>query len=155
MKTKQTPLEQLQEMTEQVGKARRKSPRVRRDPANKVEKDYKATLKALVRQLQQEIESGERVIVGVNEFQVEDDEKAEDIEEVSEEDARRQREAVAELREERDEAAVEEALDGLRRACEGDENVMPHIVRAVKAYATVGEVCDTMRDTFGEYRSGV
>jgi len=57
MKTKQTPLEQLQEMTEQVGKARRKSPRVRRDPANKVEKDYKATLKALVRQLQQEIES--------------------------------------------------------------------------------------------------
>jgi len=104
---------------------------------------------------QQEIESGERVIVGVNEFRVEDDEKAEDIEEVSEEDARRQREAVASVREDRDEAAVEEALSALEAACDGDENVMPHIVRAVKAYATVGEICDTMRDSFGEYGAGV
>jgi methylmalonyl-CoA mutase N-terminal domain/subunit len=104
---------------------------------------------------QQEIESGERVIVGVNEFRVEDDERAEDIEEVSEEDARRQREAVAAVREDRDEAAVEEALSGLEAACDGEENVMPHIVRAVKAYATVGEICDTMRDSFGEYGAGV
>jgi methylmalonyl-CoA mutase N-terminal domain/subunit len=104
---------------------------------------------------QQEIESGDRVIVGVNEFRVEEEEKAEDIEEVSEEDARRQRESVAELREERDEAAVDAALADLEAACEGGENVMPHIVRAVKAYATVGEICDTMRDAFGEYRSGV
>jgi methylmalonyl-CoA mutase N-terminal domain/subunit len=104
---------------------------------------------------QQEIESGDRVIVGVNEFRVEEDEKAEDIEEVSEEDARRQRESVADVREERDEAAVDAALADLEAACESGENVMPHIVRAVKAYATVGEVCDTMRDAFGEYRSGV
>jgi methylmalonyl-CoA mutase N-terminal domain/subunit len=104
---------------------------------------------------QQEIESGERVIVGVNEFRVEDDERAEDIEEVSEEDARRQREAVAAVREDRDEAAVEEALSGLEAACDREENVMPHIVRAVKAYATVGEICDTMRDSFGEYGAGV
>jgi methylmalonyl-CoA mutase N-terminal domain/subunit len=104
---------------------------------------------------QQEIESGERVIVGVNEFRVEDEERAEDIEEVSEEDARRQREAVASVREDRDDAAVEEALSSLEAACDGDENVMPHIVRAVKAYATVGEICDTMRDSFGEYGAGV
>ncbi|MFC7226630.1 methylmalonyl-CoA mutase family protein [Salinirubellus salinus] len=104
---------------------------------------------------QQEIETGERIIVGVNEFQVEDDEKAEDIEEVSEADARRQRESVAQVREERDEPAVDAALDDLHAACEGGENVMPHIVRAVKAYATVGEICDTMRDSFGEYRTGV
>jgi methylmalonyl-CoA mutase N-terminal domain/subunit len=101
---------------------------------------------------QEEIESGERTIVGVNEFRVEDEERSEDIEEVSEEEARRQRESVAGLREERDQEVVDEALASLRTACDEGENVMPHIVRAVKAYATVGEICDAMRDAFGEYR---
>jgi methylmalonyl-CoA mutase N-terminal domain/subunit len=101
---------------------------------------------------QREIEAGDRIIVGVNEYRVEDEEKSEDIEEVSEEDQRRQRESVQQLREDRDDATVEEALDDLRAACEGDENVMPYIVTAVKAYATTGEICDAMRDVFGEYR---
>jgi methylmalonyl-CoA mutase N-terminal domain/subunit len=101
---------------------------------------------------QREIEAGDRTIVGVNEYRVEDEEKSEDIEEVSEEDQRRQRESVQQLREDRDDAAVEEALDDLRAACEGDENVMPYLVTAVKAYATTGEICDAMRDVFGEYQ---
>jgi methylmalonyl-CoA mutase N-terminal domain/subunit len=101
---------------------------------------------------QREIEAGERTIVGVNEYRVEDEEKAEDIEEVSEEEQERQRETVQQLREERDDAAVEAALEDLRAACESDENVMPYIVDAVKAYATTGEICDAMRDVFGEYR---
>ncbi|MFB6205456.1 MAG: methylmalonyl-CoA mutase [Haloglomus sp.] len=101
---------------------------------------------------QREIEEGERVIVGVNEYRVEDEEKHEDIEEVSEEEQERQRQTVKELRAERDDAAVEEALEDLRAACESGENVMPYIVTAVKAYATTGEICDAMRDVFGEYK---
>ena len=103
---------------------------------------------------QREIETGERVIVGVNEYTVDEDPK-EDIEEVSEAEQRRQRERVQRLREERDGEAVEAALGALRDAAEGDENLMPHIVDAVKVYATTGEICDAMREVFGEYRAGV
>ena len=49
---------------------------------------------------------------------------------------------------------VDDALAALRDACRGDANVMPHIVDAVKAYATVGEICDVMREEFGEYKPG-
>ena len=99
---------------------------------------------------QREIESGERVIVGVNEYEV-DEEPKEDIEEVSEEEQRRQRERVAELREKRDSEAVDAALAGLKDAAKSDQNVMPHIIDAVKAYATTGEISNAMRDVFGEY----
>ncbi|WP_336136867.1 acyl-CoA mutase large subunit family protein [Natronomonas amylolytica] len=103
---------------------------------------------------QREIESGERIIVGVNEYQVDEDPK-EDIEEVSEEEQRQQRERVQQLREDRDSEAVDAALADLKEAAEGDENVMPYIVDAVKAYATTGEICNAMRDVFGEYRAGI
>jgi methylmalonyl-CoA mutase N-terminal domain/subunit len=103
---------------------------------------------------QREVEEGERIIVGVNEYQVEDEEPHEEIEEISEAEQRRQRDRLAELRAERDGEAVEEALDALHEAAEGDENVMPYIVDAVKAYATTGEICDTLRDVFGEYQPG-
>ena len=100
---------------------------------------------------QREIETGERIIVGVNEFEV-DEEPKDDIEEVSEEEQRKQRERVQQLRENRDNDAVEDALSELREAAEGEANVMPYIVDAVKAYATTGEICNAMRDVFGEYR---
>ena len=48
-----------------------------------------------------------------------------------------------------------DALAALRDAAEGSENVMPYIVDAVKAYATTGEICDAMRDAFGEHRGGI
>ena len=102
---------------------------------------------------QEEIESGDRVIVGVNEFTVDEDEHV-DIEEVSEELQRGQRERVTALREERDSEAVAEVLAALEAAARGDENLMPYIVDAVKAYATTGEICDTMREVFGEYQPG-
>ncbi|MDG5775747.1 methylmalonyl-CoA mutase family protein [Haloarculaceae archaeon H-GB2-1] len=102
---------------------------------------------------QREIDSGERVIVGVNEYTVEEDPDA-DLETVSEEDERRQCERVAAVREERDGEAVDDALAALREAAEGDANVMPYVVDAVKAYATTGEICDVFRDVFGEYRPG-
>jgi methylmalonyl-CoA mutase N-terminal domain/subunit len=104
---------------------------------------------------QREIEAGERVIVGVNEFEVEDEEPTDDIETVRDEEVAKQVERVEQLRAERDDEAVEAELAALREACETGENVMPHIVDAVKAYATTGEVADAMRDVFGEPRGGV
>ncbi|GAA0221321.1 acyl-CoA mutase large subunit family protein [Halobaculum roseum] len=102
---------------------------------------------------QREIEEGERVIVGVNEYEVEEDAHV-DLEEVSEEEEQAQIDRVQALRDDRDDEAVEDALASLRDACRGDANVMPHIVDAVKAYATVGEIADVMREEFGEYKPG-
>jgi len=103
---------------------------------------------------QEEIERGERVIVGVNEYTVEEDAQDADIEEVSEEQEQAQIERLESVREERDDEAVEAALAELRDAAEGDENLMPYIVDAVKVYATTGEICDAMRDVFGEHQPG-
>ncbi|MFU1781866.1 methylmalonyl-CoA mutase [Haloarcula japonica] len=102
---------------------------------------------------QREQEAGERIIVGVNEYQVEE-EGEQDIEEVDEAVEQAQQDNVATVREERDDEAVEAKLDALRQAAEGDENVMPYIIDAVKVYATTGEVCDVLRDVFGEYQPG-
>jgi len=103
---------------------------------------------------QREIEEGERVIVGVNEYQVEDEEPEMEIEEVSEEDERRQRERLESVKAERDDDAVADALAAVADAAAGDANLVPPIVEAVKAYATVQEVCDVLRDEFGEYQPG-
>ncbi|WP_323675100.1 methylmalonyl-CoA mutase family protein [Halorubellus sp. PRR65] len=102
---------------------------------------------------QQEIEDGERVIVGVNEFQV-DEEPEMDIEEVAAEEEEKQVRNLEAVKADRDDEAVDAALAALSDAAAGDENVMPYIVDAVKAYATVGEICDVMRDVFGEYQPG-
>ncbi|MXR52431.1 methylmalonyl-CoA mutase [Halovenus sp. WSH3] len=102
---------------------------------------------------QQEIESGERIIVGVNEFQVDEEEEV-DIEEVSKEQQERQKERLESMREERDDGLVDERLTALEEAARGDENLMPYIIDAVKAYATTGEICDAMRAVFGEHNQG-
>jgi len=104
-------------------------------------------------QRQQEIESGERIIVGVNEFTVEEEAHV-DIEEVSAAEQRKQTDRLERVRDERDDAAVEDALAALETAAGTDENLMPYIVDAVKVYATTGEICHTMRDVFGEYQPG-
>jgi methylmalonyl-CoA mutase N-terminal domain/subunit len=102
---------------------------------------------------QQEIEDGDRVIVGVNEFEVDED-PAVDIEDVTEDDEQRQIASLNDVKADRDEEAVEAALDALTEAAEGDENVMPYIVDAVKAYASVGEISNTLRDVFGVHQPG-
>ena len=102
---------------------------------------------------QQAIEEGERVIVGVNEYEV-DEEPEVDIEEVTEEDQQRQRDRLQQVRDERDDAAAEDALSALHEAAAGDSNLIPYLVDAVKAEATTGEICNTMRDVFGEHQGG-
>jgi len=102
---------------------------------------------------QREQEEGERIIVGVNEYTV-DEEGPVDIDEVDQSQEERQRERLASIKDERDEEAVEAKLDALREAAESDENLMPSLVDAVKVYATTGECCDVLRDVFGEYQPG-
>jgi methylmalonyl-CoA mutase N-terminal domain/subunit len=67
----------------------------------------------------------------------------------------RQKEKLKAIKAQRDEAVVAEYLREIKGACEGDENVMPLILNAVKAYATLGEICGVMRDVFGEYQQSV
>jgi methylmalonyl-CoA mutase N-terminal domain/subunit len=102
---------------------------------------------------QREQEEGERIIVGVNEFTT-DDEQDVEIEEVSEEEERKQQRRLEAVRGERDDEAVEATLAALKEAARGEENLMPYIVDAVKAYATTGEICTALRDVFGEYQPG-
>jgi methylmalonyl-CoA mutase N-terminal domain/subunit len=102
---------------------------------------------------QREQEAGERIIVGVNEYEVEE-EGEKDIAEVDEALEEAQRETVAALRADRDDEAVEDALEALEDAARGDENLMPYLIDAVKADATTGEICTTLRDVFGEYQPG-
>lgn len=103
---------------------------------------------------QQEIERKERVIVGVNEFAV-DEPGPGKLLAVDPKVERTQRKRLAALRKRRDAGAVRSALAGLERACRGTENVVPFILGAVKAYATLGEISDVMRAVFGTYRGKV
>ncbi|PSP52730.1 hypothetical protein BRC67_03475, partial [Halobacteriales archaeon QH_3_68_24] len=73
---------------------------------------------------------------------------------LAEEQERRQVERLESVREERDDEAVEAALAALGEAAAREENLMPYIVDAVKACATTGEICDALRDVFGEYQPG-
>ena len=99
---------------------------------------------------QKEIEENQRIIVGQNDFTEEDGEPIEYLYiDDSVEEAQLQR--LEELRAQRDIDAVERGLDRVRTAAEGEENLMPAILEAVYAYATVGEICGAMRDVFGEY----
>ncbi|MFX1513878.1 MAG: methylmalonyl-CoA mutase, partial [Promethearchaeota archaeon] len=99
---------------------------------------------------QKEIEQKKRMIVGVNEFTTDEELKIETLK-ISPEVEKRQIARLNQVRNSRDNAAVKKALEELRHASEGTENVMPYILAAVKEYASVGEICDVWRDVFGEY----
>ena len=101
-------------------------------------------------QYQRAVEAGEKVVVGVNRYQSED--QPIELLQIDESAARHQREKLAALRARRDNGAVAKSLDALRRAAEGSENTMPYILDAVRAYATLGEMCDALRDVFGAYQ---
>ncbi|MFW9927729.1 MAG: methylmalonyl-CoA mutase family protein, partial [Candidatus Thorarchaeota archaeon] len=100
---------------------------------------------------QREIDSGERTIVGVNDYVLEDEKITIPVLRIDEEVERRQIERTQKIRRTRDNKKVDKALDGLRKASEGEENVMPHIVQAVREYATIGEIFEVWRDLWGEW----
>jgi len=100
---------------------------------------------------QQEVDKGERIIVGVNKFQLEGEEPK-PIFRVNPEVERAQVQRLRAVKAERDNAAVAASLTRLSDAAAGDENLLPPIVEAVKAYATLGEMCGVLRQVFGDYQ---
>jgi methylmalonyl-CoA mutase N-terminal domain/subunit len=104
--------------------------------------------------IQQGIEAEERVIVGVNRF-VEETEEPVEILRVDEEQVRRQSERLKELREGRDNSAVERAIKEVEETARGTDNLMQPMREALRARATLGEVSDALRRAFGEYHPAV
>ena len=100
---------------------------------------------------QLEIERRQRVIVGVNRYVTASDVQQDTLA-ISAEATRRQLDRLNDVRGRRDAAAVGRALDALESAACGDANLMPPILEAVHAYASVGEICDRLRKVFGEYQ---
>ena len=104
---------------------------------------------------QREIESEERVVVGVNKFTVEEEEPK-DILKVDPALREVQMKKIAEVKGNRDNQAVESRLAALREAAKDEKkNLMPFIVEAAKAYASLGEICNVLREEFGEYQETV
>jgi methylmalonyl-CoA mutase N-terminal domain/subunit len=101
-------------------------------------------------QFQQAVERRDKIIVGVNDYVQEDEEKIQ-ILYIDEKAGDMQLARLAELRRTRDNDQVKRSLDGLRETARGRGNTMPAILDCVRAYATVGEMCDALRDVWGEY----
>jgi len=95
------------------------------------------------------VDKKEKIIVGVNDFVAE--EKPLDILQIDETVAHRQAARLKKLRADRSQAQVDRRLSSLRAAAKGKDNLMPFIYDAVKCYATLGEICDALRDVFGTY----
>jgi methylmalonyl-CoA mutase N-terminal domain/subunit len=136
--------------TEYIAKIDRMGGMIRAIDAGYVQKE----IQEAAYRYQQEIERKERIIVGLNEFAVEEDGPGKLLT-VNPGIEKNQRKRLAALRRKRDDVAVRAALSSLEKACRGKENVMPSILSAVRAYATIGEISDVMRVVFGVYRGKV
>lgn len=102
-------------------------------------------------QYQQEIENGEKVIVGVNKFTVKE-ETADDVFRIDDSIRTLQSEKLASLRTRRDNRKVNDLLAALQAKAQTTENLMPLVVEAVENYCTLGEIADALRKVWGEYR---
>jgi methylmalonyl-CoA mutase, N-terminal domain len=103
-------------------------------------------------QFQRAVDSGEKVVVGVNAFRMEKEDPF-DILYIDDSIAGEQLQLLNDVKSKRDGAAVERTLDALRKAAATeDENTMPYIIECVKVYATVGEISDALRDVYGTYQ---
>jgi methylmalonyl-CoA mutase N-terminal domain/subunit len=100
---------------------------------------------------QREIETKKKIIVGLNQFQIEE-EPLKDILRIQPEVERYQKEKLSKINKERDNTKVNQTLALLKRAAQGTENIVPCILEAVRAYASIGEISDTLREVFGEYK---
>jgi methylmalonyl-CoA mutase N-terminal domain/subunit len=113
---------------------------------------YQDAIHEAAYRIQRGVESGERVVVGVNRF-VDDTVKPVELQGISEEETARQVERLRALRAARDQPAVERALAAVEETARGGENLLPPMREALKLRATLGEVSDALRRVFGEYRA--
>ncbi|KUO70944.1 MAG: methylmalonyl-CoA mutase [Clostridia bacterium BRH_c25] len=103
---------------------------------------------------QKEIEAGDRIVVGMNKFQIKEG-SPKGLLRVDPMVGELQTEKLVQLRKERDNEKVKVTLETLRKAAKGEDNLMPLILDAVKAYATLGEICGVLREVFGEYQQSI
>ena len=101
--------------------------------------------------IQKEIEADERIVVGVNRYQTEEKQSFSTFK-PDPDHTRNQLARLKKLKELRDQAEVRSSLNEIRNTAEGKENLMPIFIKAVKAYATLGEICGVLREVFGEYQ---
>ena len=101
---------------------------------------------------QTEVDKKEKIVVGVNEFVHDDEELDIELLKIDPELERAQVEHLKKLRRERDNNRVNDTLDALKKAAAGPDNLIPYILECVRSYATQGEIVDTMREVFGEYK---
>jgi methylmalonyl-CoA mutase N-terminal domain/subunit len=102
-------------------------------------------------QYQKDIEKKSKIIVGVNDF-ITDSPRPGDLLKVDETIRQKQTDRIQSVKIQRNQNLVTEKLNALQIAAKGEDNVMPYIIDAVESYATLGEICDTLRDVFGEYK---
>jgi len=102
-------------------------------------------------EFQKAVDEGKRTVVGVNKYEMDEPNKVR-IARTDPAAQGKQQARLKELRATRDAARWSEALGALDKAARGSENLMPYLLNAVEAYATVGEISDTLRGVFGEYR---
>ena len=103
---------------------------------------------------QKDIEGGDKVIVGLNKYKVKE-EPPKGLLRVDPAVENAQKDSITRLKNKRDNDHVKKTLAALSEACKSDKNVMPYILDTVKSYATLGEICNVMRDVFGEYKQTV
>lgn len=103
---------------------------------------------------QREIDSKERIIVGVNDFMAEEKTPVQ-VFKTDPEVERRQIPRLKDIKNQRDEKRLKSALQDLKGAAQGDENLMPFIIEAVRSYATLGEICDVLKGVFGTYKEPI
>ncbi|MCK5592673.1 methylmalonyl-CoA mutase, partial [Candidatus Bathyarchaeota archaeon] len=104
---------------------------------------------------QREIENKERTLVGVNEYTVERDWIPIKLLRIKQQAEKEQVDGLEKLKKKRNNKKVKQVLDKLHKAAEHDENLMPTIIESVKAYATIGEICDVLRNIYGEYKEQI
>jgi methylmalonyl-CoA mutase, N-terminal domain len=101
---------------------------------------------------QRDVEAQRRVIVGINRFTADEEEVPIPVLEIDSEVERRQADRVRAVRAKRDAAAHAKAIEALRDACMSNRNLVPYVIDAVRASATLGEICDVFREAYGVYR---
>ncbi len=102
--------------------------------------------------IQQSIEKGEQIVIGVNKFQIEKEDLKLEILKSDLEIERQQIDKLKKIKESRDNNLVHETLIKIKEVAKTDENLMPYLINAVKVYATTGEICDILKEVFGTYK---
>ncbi|MCX6833335.1 MAG: methylmalonyl-CoA mutase family protein, partial [candidate division Zixibacteria bacterium] len=100
---------------------------------------------------QREIDNKERIIVGVNGYVLENERIDIPILKIDESVAESQLQSIKKAKSIRDQDKVTRTLNDLRQACRDNKNTMPFIIDCVRQYTTMGEICDAMKDVYGEY----